>query len=164
MKTVRVLVTMRLERLIFVAAVPLLLAGPGMAADHPDMSGTWAIDAGKSDFGPMPVMTDLVVKVTVDGQDFHVNQTGGGQPEANLHFSTSGKEVTNEIPGGKMTSTHHWEGSDLLSDVKIVTDDGITIAFKDRISYSADGMVMTMKRSISGPMGEGQMTIVMNKK
>jgi hypothetical protein len=147
-----------------VAAALALLVNPVLAAEHPDMVGTWTIDAGKSDFGPMPVPSDLVFKITAEGQEFSVIQSGGGQPDLDLHFNTSGKEATNQVPGAKMTSTHHWEGAVLVGEILVTGDDGTKLTFKDRISYSPDGKVMTVERSMSGPMGDGQMKMVLNKK
>jgi hypothetical protein len=155
--------TMKLERLICVVSTLAALASPLRAAEHPNMAGTWTIDAAKSDFGPMPVPADMVLTVKVDGPEFHVHQTGGGQPDIDLHFDTSGKEVTNDVPGAKMTSTHRWDGDVVAGEITIAADDGSKLTFKDRISYSPDGKVMTLKRDISGPMGDGKMTIVMNK-
>lgn len=48
--------------------------------------------------------------------------------------------------------------------MQIASDDGNTMTFKDRISYSADGKVMTLDRDMSGPMGDGKMKIVLNRK
>ncbi len=145
-------------------SVLLVVAGAGLAAGHPDMTGTWVVDSSKSDFGPMPPADDLVFKISAQGQDFTVVQTGAGQPESTLHFNTSGKEVTNEVPGAKMTSTHHWEGDVLVGDIKLVAQDGSNVAFKDRISFSADGKVMTLARDINGPGGPSQMKLVLNRK
>ncbi len=155
---------MKLERLLTATALVALLASPAAAADQPDITGTWVLDPAKSDFGPMPAPSDLIFKITAQGEDFTVDQSGGGQPDMSLRFNTSGKEVTNTVPGGRMTSTHRWEGQALVGDVKLVTDDGATITFKDHISYSPDGKVMTLKRAASGPMGDSQMTMVMNRK
>ena len=52
----------KLQRLIPVAVAAVLLAGFAVAAGHPDISGTWAIDAAKSDFGPNPVPDDLTLQ------------------------------------------------------------------------------------------------------
>jgi hypothetical protein len=143
-----------------VALLPALV----LAADHPDMSGTWAVDAARSDFGPMPVPTDMVFTVKVEGREFFVHQTGGGQPDSDLHFSTSGKEVTNVLPGARMTSTHRWERDAVVGEIKLTADDGTNLVFKDRMSYSPDGKVMTVSRAVTGPTGESQMKIVANKK
>jgi hypothetical protein len=156
---------MKLERLTTVAAALALLASPVLAADHPNMSGTWTIDASKSDFGATPVPSDLVLKITVEGQEFRVVQTGGGGGDFDLHFNTAGREATNDLPNGtKMTSTHHWEGDTLVGEIKFVTGDGSAITFKDRIGYSPDGKVMTLQRAISGPTGDSQMKLVLNRK
>jgi len=141
-----------------------LLASAALAAGHPDITGTWAVDPSKSDFGPMPSATDLAFKITAQGDDFTVVQTGAGQPETTLRFNTSGKEVTNEVPGAKMTSAHHWEGAVLVGEIKLLAGDGSTVTFKDRITYSPDGKVMTLSRDITGPGGPSQMKLVMNRK
>ncbi len=155
---------MKLHRRFLLAAAVGLLANLALAADHPDISGTWAIDAPKSDFGQGPVPDDLLLKIKVSGADFDVTQSGGGQAEQNLHFNTEGKENTNDVPGAKIKGSYHWDGPALVGELKIATDDGNDLTFKDRISYSADGKVMTLDRAVSGPMGDGKMKIVMNKK
>lgn len=125
---------MKLQRLVPALAALALLSTPVLAADHPDMAGTWAVDASKSDFGPMPVPSDMVFTVKVEGPEFFVHQTGGGQPDADLHFNTSGKEATNVLPGAKLTSTHRWEGDALVGEINVVADDGTKLTFKDRMT------------------------------
>ena len=155
---------MTTRRLILTAAAVAIVTLPLVAAEHPDITGTWTLDAAKSDFGPMPVPGDLVVTVKADGDAFSVQQTGGGQPDLVLQFNTAGREVTNELPGGKMTSTHRWEGAVLVADIVITTGDGAKVTFKDRSTWSADGKSMTTERQISGPMGDAQVKMVLNRK
>jgi len=155
---------MRLNHRFLLAGAAVLLANLVLAADHPDMSGTWAIDAPKSDFGQGPVPDDLLLKVKVEGSDFYVQQTGGGQSDLDLHFSSAGKEITNEVPGAKITGAYHWEGAVLVGELKIAADDGNTMTFKDHISYSGGGKVMTLDREASGAMGDQKLKIVLNKK
>ncbi len=155
---------MTLKKTIAVLAVALALAGVSVAAEHPEVTGTWALDAAKSDFGPAPVPTDLVVTITGKAPDYQIHQTGAGQPDMDLKFSTSGQPVTNQVGGAKMTSTHRWEGDVITGEVALDTPDGTRITFKDRITYSPDGKVMTTERTINSPMGEGRMKMVMNRK
>ena len=155
---------MKLNHRFLLAGAAVLLANLILAADHPDISGTWAIDAPKSDFGQGPVPDDLLLKIRVEGTDFYVNQSGGGQSDIDLHFSSAGKEISNEVPGAKITGAYHWEGAVLVGELKIAADDGNTMTFKDRISYSADGKVMTLNRDASGPMGDQKLKIVLNRK
>ncbi len=155
---------MTLKNTIPVLVVALALSGAAVAAEHPDITGTWALDAAKSDFGPMPAPADLVVTITGKAPDYQIHQTGAGQPDMDLRFSTSGQPVTNEVGGAKMVSTHRWEGDVIVGEVALDTPDGNHITFKDRISYSPDGKVMTTERTISGPMGEGRVKMVMNRK
>ena len=138
-------------RLVSAATIALvLLASHGVAADQPDMNGTWVLDAKSSDFGNTPVPQDLVLKIKVSGPDFHVSQTGGPQGQIDLRFNTEGKEVTNDLPGAKMTSKHHWDAGVLVGDIKITAEDGNTVTFKDRTSFSSDGKVQTLERRVSG--------------
>ncbi len=133
------------------AAALTLLAGPVVAAERPDISGTWTVDPAKSDFGPMPVPSDLVLRITVDGEDFLVHQSGGGEGDIELRVSTSGKEVTNELPGVSLTGIHRWKGDAIVGEIHIAATDDTTATFEDRISFSPDGKVMTMTRDITGP-------------
>ena len=155
---------MKPERLLLLSAAVALLATSVPAADRPDLSGSWALDAASSDFGPAPVPGGLVLTIRMQGASFDVTQTGGGGPELVLHFDTSGQQVTNEIPGAKMTSTHRWEGDALVGEIRIAAEDGMALLFKDRISCSRDGKVMTLTRDIDGPNGAARMKMVMNRK
>jgi len=155
---------MTLSNTIAVLAAGLALSGASFAAEHPELTGTWVLDAAKSDFGPMPVPADLVVTITGKSPDYQMHQTGGGRADMDLRFSTSGQPVVNDLPRAKMTSTHRWEGDVLVGEVLLETADGAKITFKDRVSCSADGKVMTTERTMSGPMGEGKMKMVMNRK
>lgn len=133
---------MSTRRMMLLSATALaLFSFPLVAAEHPDITGTWLLDATKSDFGPMPVPPDLV-----------------------LRFNTAGREATNELPGGKMTSVHRWEGAALVGDIVITTGEGTKITFKDRSTWAADGKSMTTERQVSGPMGDGQVKMVLNRK
>jgi hypothetical protein len=146
------------------ATALLLLAIIGLAADHPDLSGTWVVDANRSDFGTMPVPEDLVIKLKVSGPELHVTQLSGEQSQIDMLFNTEGKEMTNNLPGAKMTSKHRWEADVLVGEIKITGDDGNTVIFRDRISLSADGKVQTVERGVRGPGGDSQMKLVFNKK
>jgi hypothetical protein len=155
---------MKLQSLLLLAGTAVLLASPVLADTHPDISGTWMIDAAKSDFGPQPPADDMQLKIRVEGADFFVNQSGGGQGDVDLHFSTDGKEIVNELPGAKLKGAYHWDQKVLVGELKVETDDGNTITFKDRISYSGDNKVMTLDRDMSGPMGDAKVKLVLNRK
>lgn len=149
----------------FCAVLPLV-AAVSAAGERPDIAGVWQIDPAASHLGPAPVPQDLVLEITTKGDEFVVRQTGGGQPELTLTFNAAGKEAENFLPNGRMISVHRWEGRDLVAQIRILADDGSRMTFTDRISYSADGTVMTMKREISGSFAEEpmQVTIVARRK
>jgi len=152
-------------KLLYLALVCAFLAVPGLClgATPPDMNGTWTLDLSKSDFGGIPIPTDLTITIAANGSRLHVTQTGGGQPQIEMTLDTEGKEMVNEIPGGKMTSRHRWQGETLVAEVKLQLEDGTTLTMNDKISFSPDSKLQTVERLIKAPTGEARMVLVWAK-
>jgi hypothetical protein len=129
-------------------------AGLSVAADKPNFSGEWAMDAAKSDFGPIPPPATMTRKVEHSDPAMTVTtiQTGGAQGDSTVtqKFATDGKETTNEMMGSPTKSTAKWDGGNLV----VVT----------KGSLSADGKVLTDAWHLVTPQGEFDLTYVMNKK
>jgi hypothetical protein len=137
------------------------------AADKPNFSGDWSMDASKSDFGPIPPPATMTRKVDHNDPGVTVveTQTGGAQGDATItaKYSTDGKETTNEMMGAPTKSTAKWDGKALL--IATSADfQGMAITFTDKWTLSDDGKVMTVARHIGTPQGEFDATYVMNKK
>jgi hypothetical protein len=109
------------------------------AQSKPNFTGTWVLNAAKSDMGGAPItkisvqiehhdpVLKYTAKGTADGQDFEETET----------LSTDGK------PGHDSrgaTVTTHWEGATLVSVA--TTDDG-TAQYEARITLAADGNSFT---------------------
>lgn len=139
----------------------------GVAADKPNFSGDWTMDAAKSDFGPIPPPATMTRKV--DHSDPAVTvvtvQTGGAQGDSTVtqKYDTSGKETTNEMMGSATKSTTKWDGSTLVMSTK-ADFQGTEITIISKWSLSADGKVLTDAWHIISPQGEFDLTYVMNKK
>src|ERR1700735_3038359 len=76
--------------------------GMALAADKPDFSGSWKMDADKSVFGPMPPPTSMTRKVVHSDPALSVEQSQSGpQGDQNttMKYSTDGKETTNSMMG-----------------------------------------------------------------
>jgi len=140
----------------------LLLALSAFAQDaKPNFSGKWKLNAAKSDFGPMPAAdsrTDTithkepVLKESVDAGEFQFEAT----------YTTDGKESKNTMMGGETTSKAHWDGSTLVIDTK-ANFNGSEMVIHSTMTLSADGKGLTRKVHLSGPMGEGDQTLVFDK-
>jgi hypothetical protein len=152
---------MNLSILLVLSSVCL---GAPSSPPPPDLSGTWVLDSVKSDFGGIPIPSDLIIKVVANGAVLRATQSGGGQPDMTMTFDTEGKEMVNEFPGGRMKSKHRWEGEILVGEIKITSDEGQSMTFHDKTSLSADGKVQTVERLMEGPGGEARMRMIWNKR
>lgn len=142
-------------RMLVVLAAATLLA---TAADRPDLTGTWKLNASKSDFGGNPVPAQLSIKVWTEGKDLRVTQTTD-QGTMEFRFNDRGEEATNELPNGsKMISVHKWEGKALVGDMKF--DFGTQ---RDVNTFSEDGKTWTTEREFKGDTGTTKMKFVFEK-
>jgi hypothetical protein len=143
------------------------LACAALAADKPNFSGTWVMDADKSNFGPMPPPTTMTRKV--DHKDpaltMEVATTGGpqGDQTQTMKYSTDGKETVNSMMGNDVKSTAVWDGNALMIAAK-ADFGGAEIKLTDKWSLSDDGKTLTDVMHIAAPQGEFDITYVMIKK
>lgn len=144
-----------------------LFAVAALAADKPNFSGDWVMDASKSDFGPMPPPDSMTRKVEHNDPDLTVTQTqtGGAQGDqtSTAKYTTDGKESTNQMMGNDVKSTVSWDGDSLVIASKLDFQ-GNELALTSKWSLSADGKVLTDVWHISSPQGEFDITYVLNKK
>ena len=157
-------VVMRFSAKYVAAALALiLLALPALAKTN--FSGDWKLNVSKSEFGPMPPPSSMTGKITHQDPKLKlaVKQTGErGDVDYEMNYSTDGKETTNEFRGNPMKSTARWDGEALVIDTK-GSFDGNDFTIQDRMSLSADGKTLTLKRHFSSSMGEADQTLVLEK-
>jgi hypothetical protein len=148
-------------------------ATPGAAAmihaggGAPNLSGTWKLNIGKSNFGQIPPPASQVD--TIDDSEptvkVTVAQTGGMMGDSNMTSTvdTSGKESKNPGMGGAdVTSNAHWDGATLVIDSK-TSFQGSDVKIKDSYSLSADGKTLTEVEHIESGMGNFDITNVYDK-
>ncbi len=138
-----------------------------LAADKPNFSGDWTLDADKSNFGPMPAPEKMTRKVDHSDPALKVTTaiTGGAQGDqtATMNYSTDGKETTNEMMGAPVKTTAAWEGSALV--IKAAANfGGADVSLTDKWTLSDDGKTLTDVLHIVAPQGEFDVTYVMAKK
>jgi hypothetical protein len=152
----------KLMSTLFVIAAAANLA---MAADKPDFSGSWKMDADKSVFGPMPPPTAMTR--TIDHKDPALSVVSAisspqGDQNSTFKYSTDGKETTNSMMGNDVKSTAAWEGKTLV--IKSAANfGGADVKLTDKWTLSDDGKTLTDALSISAPQGDFDITYVLVK-
>jgi len=141
-------------------------AGMAAAADKPDFSGDWKMDANKSTFPPpMPAPTSLTRKIDHKDPALSYSEArSGDQGDTNLSFkySTDGKETTNSLMGNDVKSTANWEGKTLV--IKSAANfGGADVKLTDKWTLGEDGKTLTDVLAISAPQGDFEMTFVLVK-
>lgn len=148
-------------RLLAVAAVCAVLPAAARA-QAPNLSGTWALDAAKSDLGPMLQMMGgeaPKIVMVVDHKEPSVTMkttttTSRGERTADQSLTTDGKEVTSTGPrGGTATASAKWEGRNLVITTKRTMQQGELTQVQTLI-LSADGKTLTIDGKAQTPMGE----------
>jgi hypothetical protein len=147
---------------LFVMAIA---ANTAMAADKPDFSGDWKMDADKSNFGPMPPPTSLTRKIDHKDPAVSVNESrSGAQGDLNvvMKYTTDGKETVNSMMGNDVKSKATWAGNTL-----IITSNanfgGADVKLTNKWTLAEDGKTLTDVQNIVAPQGEFEMTFVLVK-
>jgi hypothetical protein len=157
------------RRLITSAILALALTCSLAAADKPDFTGSWKINAAKSDFGPMPPPDkwDMVVEhkdPALKVKTTMANQMGERTNEA--AYTTDGKETTVGEGGGQTQATVTWDGESIVfKTLRKANMQGEQIEIKgvEKWTLSGDGKTLTVDMTLTAPMGEFQMKRVMDK-
>ena len=140
-----------------------MLIGTAAAAEKPNFSGDWKMNASKSNFGPLPAPASITRKVTHADPALTIveEQTGGlGEQTTTRAYTIDGKEITFNANGADVTSSAVWEGDTLVVNSKVEIA-GLT--FNDKMTMSEDGGSLTSVIHISSPQGDVDITIVFER-
>jgi|HubBroStandDraft_4_1064222.scaffolds.fasta_scaffold148252_2 hypothetical protein len=141
-------------------------AGMALAADKPDFSGEWKMDADKSQFpAGMPAPTAMTRKIDHKDPNLSVNTSQSGpQGDMNMEakYSTDGKETTNSMMGNDVKSKAAWEGKTLVIS-SIANFGGTDIKLTNKWTLAEDGKTLTDVTGISAPQGDIEITLVLVK-
>jgi hypothetical protein len=139
-----------------IAAFALLLALSGYAQTKPNFTGTWKLNVGKSDFGPIggpDSRTDVIVQSEGMIKD-DVNSDGQqGKISYSLNLKTDGTEAMVHIANRDITISAKWDGPSLIMNQKFDYE-GNAITAKNTWALSSDGNTFTISSHINSPMGE----------
>jgi hypothetical protein len=148
------------------------MAGPGAAAmihagAAPNLSGTWKLNVGKSNFGQMPPPASQTDTIQDNEPTVTIveDQKGGMMGDMNMttNLDTTGKETKSKGMGdADVTSTAHWDGVTLVVDSK-TSFQGSDVKIKDSYSVSGDGQTLTEVTHVESGMGNFDSTSVYDK-
>jgi hypothetical protein len=149
------------------ALVAILCAGAmGLpAADKPDFSGEWTLNASKSDFGPMPAPEKMIRKVEHKDPDLKITTTTaaqGNERKNEAAYKTDGSESVNKSGSGESKSVVKWEGANITIATKREIQ-GMTIEQNEKWTLSEDGKTLTIDGLLKAPQGELNLKMVMEK-
>jgi hypothetical protein len=151
-------------KLATMAAIGILaLSGFAAAADKPNFSGEWKMNAAKSDFGTFPPPASFVRKITHTDSSLTIveNQSANGADTTTTRsLTTDGKISTQEMNGVSAACAAAWEGTALIATTTL---DCVGLKFKDNMSLSSDGKVLTSKVQIGTNQGDAEITIVFDR-
>jgi len=152
-----------LSKLVLIIAA---LASIALAADKPNFSGDWKMNAAKSNFGPIPAPATYTRKVTHVEPSITIENTQTGTALGDQHdtrtYTTDGKEVSYQANGADVKAAISWDGNALLINSKASVQ-GMDILIKDTITLADDGKTMTDAVHVASPQGEIDLALVFEK-
>jgi hypothetical protein len=142
------------------------LSSIALAADKPNFSGDWKMNAAKSNFGPVPAPATFTRKVMHAEPSLTIEDTQTGTAAGDQHdsrtYTTDGKEIAYQANGMDLKSAATWDGDALQIDTK-ASIQGTDVVIKDKITLGDDGKTMTDAVHIAAPQGEIDVTVVFDK-
>ena len=158
---------MRSMRAAALLAIAIAVPAVSAAQQVPNLSGTWVLQADKSDFGMIAApqsRTDVIEhqepKLTIKRT---VVTTVAGESTLNLVYVVDGKPHKNMAGPTELTSTLSWEGRTLVTVSTVATDQAGQMTITDRFTLSEDGKTLTQQRTLSAQGQEAKQTMVLAK-
>lgn len=157
---------MNRRSMVTLLALASLTAMLATAAEKPNFSGSWKMNPGKSDFGPVPAPDKLEQTIKHEDPKLNINTVSAGpqgETKTETNYSTDGKDSLNKGQGGmEVKSVAAWDGEKLVIKYKREIQ-GMEISFVDSWTLAGDGKTLTVARDLSTPQGDFKMTTVMEK-
>ena len=148
--------------LMIAIAATISLAVLTAAQTKVNVSGTWKMNREKSTFGNGSGPQGITIKFDQQEQTlretFTVNSSAGEERTLNLTYTVDGKPGKGDFGGNEITTVASWEGSSLVIVFK--RDNG---SFTRKFTMSGDGKTMTIAVRQSGPGGDNEDTVLLEK-
>jgi hypothetical protein len=148
-------------------ALTLTVAVPAARAQAPNFTGTWEMDAARSNFGQLPAPSKITLTVQQSGtatmKVTTLASSESGETTTSSDYTIDGKAVTVTSADGPQTNVPKWDGATFLVATKM-TRQGADLTMTSRWALSPDGKALTIVRHMTTPMGDVDMKIVFNRK
>ncbi len=158
----------RFPRLLTLATLLLVAVAMLASPPKPDFTGKWVLNIAKSDFGPLPVPKSRTDEITQKGDHIKIvrTQTNSDDQTATLTLDCpiGGADCNTSYSTNQVTvkAKATWSGEALVVDMNLTSGENQLQAI-DTMTLSADGKTITAKRHIATSMGEGDVTLVLDK-
>jgi hypothetical protein len=134
----------------------LACATVSLSAQAPDFSGTWALDAEKSQVTATAGIIGLISAGAP--KTLHITQPANGTlviesqvNEAHVRIYKPGAQTSTPAgQGGAVTMTTKWDGRALVSEGAVKAPNGETTSVKEVVALSADGKALTIEINTAG--------------
>lgn len=137
------------------------------AESHPNFSGTWVMNAEKSDWGQVAAPDNMKYVVRHNGASLVLLSTQDSVTKR-LDMTTDGLErMTEEDADSEIWARVYWQGNVLVWEGRRKAKPARQvdpISWVSRWSLSEDGKVLTVKRQITVVQGTLEQTVVLEKK
>lgn len=129
----------------------VLVAAVGVAAQAPDLSGTWKLDEARSRIVATAGITGLIAAGAP--KTLHITQPANGTiviesqiNEAHARIYRPGKQTSTPAgQGGAVTVTSKWEGASLVTEGALKTANGDVTTIREVIALAANGQSLTVE-------------------
>ncbi|HME09651.1 MAG TPA: hypothetical protein VKG25_21515 [Bryobacteraceae bacterium] len=156
----------RLKRAAMLATLAVAaLALTATAQTKTNFAGSWKLNVGKSDFGPLPPPdseTHTVIQTDAGLRDAVIADTQQGKQDYTITYNFDGSETVNTPGGLEIKSKAKWDGPALTVTSKLKFQDQ-DVDVKDVWTLSADGKILTKDTHFSSSMGEADQKIIYEK-
>jgi|SRR5579864_5591954 len=133
-----------------------LFALPGAAQDHPNLAGTWQLDASKSEQNNTRIASATWV-IEEGDNSIHISETeNGNSKKIELKCSTDGKDC--DIPGAKAKASF-WYNGPMLVEMETRGDH----VNRYRMKLSGDAKTLTVEENSIVPRNDKADVLVFQK-
>ena len=153
-----------MKHTLFAALFLAAVVGWTAAEKKLNVTGTWRLDAERSDFGGLPAPEGLSWVIKDSDEKIVMEETGGDGNTITLVFLRGGKESANRFGSREMRTKLIEENGALKEDTVITSSEGDRMTRTSSTTMSDDGKTLTQAMVIKGPQGEIKRTLVLNKK
>jgi hypothetical protein len=152
-----------LSKVLLIVAV---LSGVAVAADKPNFSGEWKLNAAKSNFGPLPAPATYTRKVTHTEPTITIEDTQTGTALGDQHdtrtYTIDGTEISYQANGADVKAAMIWAGAALHIEAKASVQ-GMDIKITDEVTLGDNGKTMNDAVHIAAPQGDIELKLVFDK-